>query len=244
MMGADMIRLPTANAVNTSILAGLSIALSACAGGPSAQPGFSESAPDPQLGQDGYVQVFLGQDYEIRPTDTLRITVFREEGLSFDSIMVSAEGQISFPLMGPIKVAGMTPAALENFLEEGLGETFLNEPDVTVNMLEYASHRVTVEGQVENPGIFSFVPGTRLSGGISLASGPTRVAKLSDVAVFRQTNDGIAVAKFDYAAVQAGTMLDPVLLPGDRIVVGTSGLSRFWQDFLQSIPVFALFTRI
>ncbi len=240
-----MRRLPTqSTARRISGLIGLSLSLGACAGGPSAQPGLAASAPDPALGQNGYVQAFSGENYEIRPADKLKISVFREEGLSFDSIMVNADGQISFPLMGPIKVAGMTPEALENFLEKGLGDSFLLDPDVTVNVLEYASHTVTVEGQVENPGIYSFAPGTRLSGGISLASGPTRVADRGDVAVFRQTDGGIAVAKFDYAAVQAGTMLDPVLLPGDRIVVGTSGLSQFWQDFLKSIPVFALFTRI
>ena len=38
--------------------------------------------------------------------------------------------------------------------------------------------------------------------------------------------------------------IDPLLMPGDRVVVGTDGLSRAWQDALQAIPVFALFTRI
>mgnify|MGYP007056299579 FL=1 len=53
----------------------------------------------------------------------------------------------------------------------------------------------------------------------------------------------MAVAKFDYAQVRAGTMIDPVLAPGDRVVVGTSGLSQLWQDFLKAVPAFALFTR-
>jgi len=54
----------------------------------------------------------------------------------------------------------------------------------------------------------------------------------------------MTVAKFDYRAVQQGTMIDPVLQPGDRVVVGTSGLSQFWQDVLKTIPVFALFTNV
>jgi polysaccharide biosynthesis/export protein len=49
------------------------------------------------------------------------------------------------------------------------------------------------------------------------------------------------VAKFDYAAVRQGAMLDPVLQPGDRVVMGTDGLSVFWADLLQALPVFGVF---
>ena len=52
------------------------------------------------------------------------------------------------------------------------------------------------------------------------------------------------VAKFDYRAVSQGTMIDPVLEPGDRVVVGTSGLSQFWQDLLRALPAFGLFTNV
>jgi polysaccharide biosynthesis/export protein len=35
-----------------------------------------------------------------------------------------------------------------------------------------------------------------------------------------------------------------VLMPGDRAVIGTSGLSVFWQDLLKALPAFAIFTRL
>ncbi len=227
-------------ALAVSLLAGVA----ACASGPSPQPGMAAGTPLPELGQDGYANSFLGANYTLRPSDVIRVSVFREEGLSFDELPINAEGQISFPLIGSVAVAGQTPSQLEAAMEERLGATFLRDPDVTVNVVEYASHRVTVEGQVRTPGIYQFEPGTRLSGAIALAAGTERVADKGDIAVFRQTDQGVAVAKFDYNAVQAGTMLDPILMPGDRVVVGTSGLSQFWQDFLKSLPLFALFTRL
>jgi polysaccharide export outer membrane protein len=193
------------------------------------------------LGQEDYSNS-PPEKYVLRPADRLSISVFREEELSLQDVPVSAEGRISFPLVGTLDVAGLTPLELEAQLEERLGASYLRNPDVTVNVLDYASHLVTVDGQVEEPGVYAFVPGTRLSGGISLAQGPTRVASLEQIAIFRQTDEGLKIAKFDYAAVRAGTMLDPVLMPGDRIVVGTDGLAQFWQDFLGAMPVFALFT--
>ncbi len=49
------------------------------------------------------------------------------------------------------------------------------------------------------------------------------------------------VAKFDYRQISQGTMMDPVLQPNDRVVVGTDGLSVFWQDLLKALPAFGIF---
>ncbi len=137
----------------------------------------------------------------------------------------------------------MTAGQVESQIEQMLNERFLRFAEVTVNVVQYGSHLVTVEGSVGAPGLYNFIPGTRLSGAIALANGPLRIADPKDIAVFRQTPEGIAIAKFDYVAMQSGTMMDPVLEPGDRIVVGLSNLSQFWQDALQTVPVFGWFRR-
>lgn len=221
----------------------LLLTLSACGGAPAAQSGLVTSQPILAPGDADFTPS-VDANYILRPSDVLKISVFREAELSQDSVVVAANGEISVPLVGQVRVAGMTLQSLETLLENELSARYLKNPDVTVNVVEYASHQVTVEGAVLQSGVYPFRPGTRLSGGIALARGLDRVAKGSEVAVFRQTPEGMFVAKFDYRAVQGGTMLDPVLQPGDRIVVGTSGLSQFWQDLLKAIPVFALFTRI
>ena len=120
----------------------------------------------------------------------------------------------------------------------------LRAPMVSVNINEYASHLVTVEGAVDSPGVYAFQPGSRLSAAIAMGGGPTRSAKSEQVAVFRESPEGIMVAKFDFAQINQGTMLDPVLEPGDRVVIGTDGLSVFWQDFLRTIPAFGIFANL
>lgn len=206
-------------------------------------PGMASSVPAPGQGQEGY-EAAIGESYLLRPADRLSITVFREPDLSVPELTISAEGRVSVPLVGPVQAAGMTTDAFEQMLEQQLDERYLRSPDVAVNILEYASHVVTVEGAVSQPGIYPFTPGTRLTGGIALAAGPERVADVRDVAIFRQTPDGTMIAKFDYAQVRAGEMLDPVLHPGDRVIVGTDNLSQTWQDLLRALPAFGLFTQL
>lgn len=233
-------------ASHTRLLAGLlvcSFALTGCASTPVASPGPVVVQPVSSLGQSGY-SATVGSDYTLRPADKISVIVFREDNLSLSEVPISADGRISMPLVGSLEVAGMTIPEVEATIEQILGARYLRDPDVAVNIVAYDSHMLTVEGAVEGSGVFPFLPGTRLSGGISMAQGLSRVSDINEVAIFRQTDDGMQVAKFDYAAVRSGTMLDPVLYPGDRIVVGTNNLSQFWQDLLKSLPAFGLFTNL
>ncbi len=227
----------------TSSIFALALAIAGCAGSSATKIGLVDPTPSSALGQDGYTSQEAA-DYVLRPSDVVTVTVFREPELSVQSIPVGADGMLSLPLVGSVRVQGMTSRDLEKLVTQRLADGQLKDPRVTVNLMQFGSHIVTVEGAVEKPGMYPFKPGTRLSGAVSLGGGPNRVAKFSEVAIFRQTPQGIAVAKFDYGAVRAGTMLDPVIQPSDRIVVGVSGLSVFWQDLLKALPAFALFTQL
>lgn len=221
----------------------LLIALAGCSTGPGAKVGLVDQTPSAELGQQDYTGT-ESSTYTLRPSDVVSVTVFREPDLSVENVPVGADGILSLPLVGSIKVDGITTRDLERSLAQRLAKADLIDPRVSVNVMQFGSHVVTVEGSVEKPGMYPFKPGTRLSGAIALANGLKREAKLKEVAIFRQTERGMSVAKFDYGAVRSGTMLDPILLPTDRVVVGTSGLSLFWQDLIKTLPAFALFTNI
>lgn len=227
--------------ISVSALA-CSLMVSACSS-PPVQVGVAVSTPVVEYGQSDFSSNEAA-NYILRPSDVIAVNVYREADLSLESVPVGADGMVSLPLIGAVKADGLTTRELEQIVAQKLAGTILVDPKVNVNVIQFASHLVTVEGSVEKPGMYPFKPGTRLSGAMSLASGPTRVAKLAEVAIFRKTAKGMQIAKFDYGAVRAGTMMDPVLQPNDRIVVGTSGLSQFWQDALKALPAFALFTNI
>jgi polysaccharide export outer membrane protein len=223
------------------------VAMAAMLAGCNATPppvlGPVQAAPVASEGQAGYSQE---QDirYVLKPNDVVSVSVFREPALSLENVPIGADGLISLPVAGTIDTRDLTAPALAEAIAGQLARGYLRNPQVTVNVIQYASHRVTVEGAVEKPGVYEFKPGERLSSAIALASGPKREAKKKQIAVFRRTDTGLSVAKFDYAAIQQGTMIDPVLKPGDRVVVGTDGLQQFWQDFLKTLPAFAFFTNI
>lgn len=216
------------------------LALSGCASTPEPNIGLAATQPRADLGQAGY-SVSRPDVYLMRPTDKISVTVFREPDLSSDMVRIGVEGNVSLPMLGSIPAAGMTAKQFEQDLTRRFAALGLKSPMVSVNVTDFASHLVTVEGAVEKPGVYSFQPGARLSTAVALAAGPKRSAKIDQVAVFRESPEGIMIAKFDYGQVRQGTMLDPVLLPGDRVVMGTDGLSVFWEDLIKSLPAFGVF---
>lgn len=220
------------------VLAALTMA--GCASTPDPIIGASATQPDAALGQAAY-SVSRPTSYALRPADQISVVVFREPDLSLERVRVGVEGNVSLPMVGSVLAAGMTAKQFEQDVARRLAAAGVKGPMVSVNIAEYASHLVTVEGAVDKPGVFVFQPGARLSTAIALASGPKRTARTDQVAVFRESPEGIMIAKFDYAQVSQGTMIDPILQPGDRIVMGTNGLSTFYEDLLRALPAFGVF---
>lgn len=218
----------------------ISASLAGCSAPAPLPAGAVTSAPVAKLGQANYAN-FLPDAYTLQPSDVIGVNIFREEGLSAESVAIGADGFISLPLIGAIKAQGLTTRDLENAVTQRLRQTYLKQPAVNVNIAEYKSHRVTVEGAVKEPGVYAFQPGDRLSSAIALAKGNTRTAKLSNIAIFREFDGEMAIARFDYKQIQQGTAMDPIINPGDRIVVGTSNLSQAWQDVLKALPAAGLF---
>ncbi len=229
--------------IRAAFVSAIAAGLAACGATPPPAVGPVATAPVQELGQGDYATV-SDNAYRLRPSDVISVSVFREPDLSVARLPIGSDGTISLPLIGAVETEGKTLEALTNEVTHRFDISGLRRPSVSINVIEYASHLVTVEGGVESPGVYTFQPGARLSSALALASGPTRVAKLREVAIFRETDDGMRVAKFDYAAVSQGTMIDPVIEPGDRVVVGISSLSQFWQDFLRALPAFGMFTRV
>lgn len=218
-------------------------ALAGCASSPDPIIGAAVSQPRADLGQGIYSQA-RPSTYTLRPSDQISINVFREPDLSLQEVMLGVDGAVSLPLLGTIPAAGLTTRELEQDIAKRLLSAGLRSPMVSVNISNYASHLVTVEGSVEDPGVYAFQPGSRLSSAIAMGGGPTRTAKTEQVAVFRESPDGVMIALFDYGQMRQGTMLDPVLAPGDRVVIGTDGLSVFYQDVLRTLPALGVFATV
>ena len=136
-------------------------------------------------------RAFSAQDpnYAIQPADVLAITVYQQPDLTTKT-RVSAEGYISFPLLGKVSVVGYTVPDLEEKLKELLEKDYLVNAEVLVFIEEYNSRQVSVIGEVKNPGKYE-LPGEKemtLMQAIAMAGGFTKFADLTKTKVMRFEN--------------------------------------------------------
>jgi len=183
-------------------------------------------------------------DYRIGPLDKLDVTVFEEPELSVKAIPVDASGLIALPLVGSVEARGKTASELSTELEKLFGEKYLKDPQVTVSVASSVSQRVSIQGEVTEPGVYQVTGPTTLLEVLSMAKGETDVAKLNEVVIFRNMNGQRMGAVFDVASIRRGQADDPAVQGNDMVVVGYSAARRFWQNVVRAAPILGIFTRI
>ncbi len=134
-------------------------------------------APDPnkELQQQLMVQASQAalvnyKDYQVGPEDQLAIAIFGQDNLNRE-LRVNGQGEIAMPLVGVVKVAGMTPQEIQKHLEELYNARFLVNPQITVSVKEFRHQRVAVTGAVAKPGSYEIIGPRTLLEVLSLAGG-------------------------------------------------------------------------
>ncbi|MBB4153896.1 polysaccharide export outer membrane protein [Sphingomonas jinjuensis] len=180
-------------------------------------------------------------DYRIGALDTIDVAVFAEPDLSVKGVQVDAAGNVELPLIGTVPAAGSTARQLSDRVGRLYGARYLEHPQVTVSVATAVSQRVTVQGEVTEPGVYDLKGTTTLLQAISLAKGETRVAALRSVSVFRVVEGTRVGAIFDIAAIRRGEQPDPALVGNDMVIVGYSAGKGAWRDTLAAAPLLNVF---
>jgi polysaccharide biosynthesis/export protein len=108
-------------------------------------------------------------DYRIGANDLLEINVF--EAPEFNrALRVSAGGEITMPLLGTVRSAGLTARELEKVLEDRLRK-YMKDPHVGVFVSSIQSHPVSVAGAVKKPGVFQIQGPKSMLEMLSMAEG-------------------------------------------------------------------------
>lgn len=176
-------------------------------------------------------------DYRIGPLDTLKVTVFQEPDLSFEKVPVDASGNILFPLIGQVEASGKTSLDLSREIAAKLGDRYLVDPQVSIIVSASVSQKVTVDGQVTEPGVYELQGQTTLLQAMAMAKGPTKTARLDEIVVFRTEGANRLAAKFDLRLIRSGRAADPQIRGNDVVVVGYSSAKGIFRDLLQATPV-------
>jgi len=152
--------------------------------------------------------------------DEIEVTVYGAPDLSVHT-RVSPDGNISVPLVGYIRVAGLTSSEAEGAIEGQLRQNnILNDPQVSVFVKEYTGSGVSVVGEVAKPGSYTTLGPHRLFDIIQAAGGLTEKAANRAVISHRGSDETTTVELPRDPAKMA--LSNVVIRPGDTVVVPTA----------------------
>ena len=151
------------------------------------------------------------------------VNVWRNEELSSEAV-IRPDGKISLPLIGDIRAVGLTADQLSERIAARLTE-FMQDPTVSVQVMEINSNYIYVLGEVAAPGKISLKSYTTVLQAISLAGGLNQFASKNNIQVLRREQNGdgkpevrIRVRYKDLISGE-GSVNNFILKAGDTIVV-------------------------
>ncbi|MEO8003684.1 MAG: polysaccharide export protein EpsE [Betaproteobacteria bacterium] len=110
--------------------------------------------------------------YVLGPGDTVKISVYQNPEMLIET-RISEVGSITFPLLGPVEVGGLTSAQAEIRIAALLKSGgFVPRAQVNVFVMQFRSRQVSILGQVKNPGRYAIEePSIRLTDALAIAGG-------------------------------------------------------------------------
>lgn len=128
------------------------------------------------------------QGYLIGPGDVFKLTVSGEESLS-KTYTVSPEGLVTLPLLGDIRVEGLTINQLDEKITELLARDYLVDPQVVVELVKLRSRKVNIIGAVRQPGSYELTGDSRVLSTLLSAGGPSSFD--SELKILRLSQRGL-----------------------------------------------------
>jgi polysaccharide export outer membrane protein len=160
------------------------------------------------------------RDYIIGPEDVLDIVVWDNTHIS-RTVPVRPDGKISLPLLNDVKAAGFTPMQLRDQLVPAL-KPYIPNATVSVIVRDINSFKVTVMGEVKEPGRFQLRSRSTVLEALAMAGGFTEYASRGRIIVMRHRGSNTFPMLFAYDRIASGNVADQTnfeLEPGDIIVV-------------------------
>ena len=141
------------------------------------------------------------------------------------TLRVDANGRVSVPLVSPVSIAGDTLLQAQDAIAKALVEgEILKAPQVTLNVLQYATGSVTVLGEVQSPGRIPLLAPRTLAEVLAQAGGETFSAG-GDIDVQHTNTAGTAVeSHIHYVPTQSSGLINQTMIyPGDSVIVHRAG---------------------
>jgi polysaccharide export outer membrane protein len=162
-------------------------------------------------------------EFTLEPGDVLSVAVYRQKEMD-QIVRVPGTGSIQVPLIGAVPVVGRTAEEVREEIAKKLGERFLVNPQVAVQVTQYAPRRVYVLGEVRAPRETSIPEGGRLYllQLISAAGGLQASASARDVKLIRTTRENRSerkMYKIPLHRIESGEVPDILLTSEDVVII-------------------------
>jgi len=201
--------------INPVRLALLTTGLALCASLAQAQPGTTTAAVADRAQS---AQAARHDDYRLQAGDKLRVEVYKDAQVS-QSVQIRPDGKITLPLVGDIAALGATPVELRERLTTALKD-YVNNPVVTVIVVEATLPTAYVVGEVNHPGPVTLQPNMTVLQALAVAGGLKDFADTKNIRILRIAPTGQSTLPFNYRDAIRGAGSSAVLLqPGDTVVV-------------------------
>jgi len=164
----------------------------------------------------------VSPQYILRQGDVVQVKVYQEDDLTSVS-RIGKDGAIAMPLLGSVKVVSNSLGQATTTIHDLLAKDYLVNPQVTLNVMEFAKRRFTVLGQVQRPGTYDMPADDAVSllQAIATAGGYTRIANAHKISVQRTVGAENKLIRLDAEARALNMQEKPFeILPDDVIVIG------------------------
>ena len=156
--------------------------------------------------------VAAAEDYVLGEGDVLKITVYDNPDLT--TVERISGASLRFPLVGEVKLAGLTVSQATKKIADLLADGFLVSPQVSIFIQDYRVSKIFVTGEVKKPDGYKYEQGTTVLRAITMAGGFSDKASTGRVKLIRKVNNK--------EEVHERVKMDAPVLPGDVIVVPES----------------------
>lgn len=153
------------------------------------------------------------------PGDKIELTIFYGAEESKATYTLDGSGQLEVRFIGSVEAKGKTARETQEMIRSRLADGYLQDPVVSLTVVEINSLKCSVFGQVGASGSVKFTPGMTITEAIAKSGGFTPLARKNMVKVTRLVSGKKETYKIPVERIAAGERPNFPMMPGDEVFV-------------------------
>jgi polysaccharide export outer membrane protein len=153
------------------------------------------------------------------PGDKLNLVVYYGSHSLNAQYVLDGSGRISVQFIGDVNAGGKTVMGIQEEIQNRLADGYLNNPIVSLTVVELNSLTLTVSGMVLKSGNIKFTPGMTITEVIAQSGGFSPMARRNMVKVVRQVDGAKHTYKLPVEKISEGERPNFPMMPGDEVFV-------------------------